>query len=683
MTNALASLALIKATWDTDQQNDFTDIFVLFIITLFNRKGYNFVASDDLVICADFETEFGFSLPYHPMRAVLKKATKRGYFKRSHRKYYPVWDKIKRDDISEIAEEQEARHTYIIEEFLQFCTDEYDETLSREDADQALISFLHDHNLDILFAVQDGLTVLPPVDNTSASHRFLMLQFINHVITEKFLAFRYIAAISIGHLIANTMLIREYSQMQGKLKNVNVYLDTGFLFKISGTNGRPMREAYEEWVQLACSQGISLFVFRHTFGEFLEILENCLHFIESDRFDPSKANQALLYFRDEGWSSSDIEEFILHIDENLASFGIKVIDPPDFMTAMKLQIDEEKLQELIVEIYKKRNPNFIEEEKEYSIYKDVESITYVYKLRKGNLPRNFTKVRHVFVTTNSALADASWQYEYSESGAKFHYIPAALTDVFLGTMLWIRSPTRVQINEKRLIAHAYAATIPSGFFRERLVKNAKNLQKRRLISEEEVVLLTEDRTARNLLQKETLGNPNQLSENKLIEALEIIRSGIRQEETEAFRSAREGLEARVQKAERQTRITEEEKHRQQELTRLQWKELVRIKEHLDNNAKKRANTILWLSFVVLVVFYIIIWLLIDLVGWNKAEFPFSYFLSAVPFLLSYFYFIITKRAYKPDEIYEKIVESFQMEAYTNAGFNLARFQELQANADSE
>jgi hypothetical protein len=681
MTKTLASLALLKVTWDT-YQRDFIDIFVLFIITLFNRKGYDFADSDDLVICADFEAEFGFSLPYHPMITVLKRATKHGYFKRSYGKFYPVWDKIKQDDISEIAEEQEAKHKYIIEDFVQFCADEYDETLSREDADKALISFLRDHDLDILFAVQDGSTVLPPV-NTSASHRFLMFQFISHVIDGDPLVFSFIVAISIGHLIANTMLIREYSQMQGKLKKANVYLDTGFLFKVSGANGIPMREAYKEWVQLAHSQGVSLFVFRHTFGEFLNILESCLHFIENDRFDPSKANRALLYFRDQGWSASDIEEFILHIEEDLASSGIEVIDPPDIMTATHLQIDEKALQEIIVEIYKNRNPNFIEEEKEYSIYKDVESITYVYKLRKGHLPRSLAQVRHVFVTTNSALAFASQQYEHKESGVMFHYIPAALTDVFLGTMLWIRSPSRAQINEKRLIALAYAATMPSGPFREGLVKKAKDLQKRGSISEVDVVLLTESRIARNLLHKETLGNPKQLSEDKLVEALERIRSEIRQEETETFRSAREALEARAHEAEKQTRKKEEEKHRQQELTRLHWKELVRIKEHLDNKAKKRVNKILWLGFFVLLAFCVLVWMLTFKVGWNVAEPYFSLLLSFVPFLFLYLYFIIAKREWNPATIYEKIVESVQMRNYTEVGFDLARFQELQANADGE
>jgi hypothetical protein len=564
---------------------------------------------------------------------------------------------------------------------LQFCTDEYDETLSKEDADKAFVSFLRDHDLDILFAAQEGSTVLPSVD-TSAAHQFLMFRFITHVIERNPLVFSFIVAISIGHLIANTMLIREYSQIQGKLKNARVYLDTGFLFGVTGANGIPMQEAYSEWVQLAHSQGVSLFIFRHTYHEFLSILENCLHFIESSLFDPSKASRALLHFRDQGWSASDVEEFILHMDENLASSGITVVDPPDPMTAMQYQIQEEALEDLIVGIYKNRNPGFVEEEKEYTIYQDVRSITYVYKLRKGHLPRSLAQVRHVFVTTNSALAFASREYEHVESGVEFHYIPAALTDVFLGTILWIRSPSRAQINEKRLIALAYAASMPSGAFREMLVTKAKHLQERGSISEDDVVWLTESRMARNLLQKVTLGNPNQLSEDTLVEALERIRSKIRQEETEAFHPVRKALEERAKEAERKIRIKEEDTRRTLELARLQWKELVRIKEHLDNKSEACVHRRLMLGFLILVASWILLGILISKCEWGVIE-PFLALAGFVPPIITYGYFAFTQGEPSPHAIYRKMIESVQVRNYTEAGFDLARFQELQANTDIE
>ena len=680
MTRTLASLALLKVTWDI-YQRDFIDLFVLLIITLFNRKKYDFVDIDNPAICEDFRTEFGFSIPYHPMITVLKRAKKRGYFTRRHRRFYPVWDKIRRDDISEIAEEQEAKHRHIIAEFLQYCADEFGETLSDEDADKVFISFLRDHDLDILFAAEYGSTVLPSVD-TSAAHRFLMFNFITHVIERKPLVFSFVVAISIGHLIANTMLIRDYSQLQGKLRNANVYLDTGFLFRVTGANGIPMREAYSDWVKMAISQGVSLFVFRHTYHEFLNILEGCLRFVESSYFDPRKASRALLYFRDQGWSASDVEEFILHIDENLTSLGITVIDSPKPMVDTQHQIDKEALQNLIVDIYKARNPDFIEEEKEYTIYQDVKSISYVYKLRKGRLPRSLAQVQHVFVTTNASLALASREFEHQESGVEFHYIPSALTDVFLGTLLWIRSPSRAQVNEKRLMALAYAASLPSGTFRKSLLTTARRLQERGSISGDDVVLLTESRVARDLLQRETLNDPTRLSEDTLLDVLGRVRSEIRREETEAFRLDREALEARVRETERQVRITEEEKQRQEELARLQWKELGRIKEHLDNNARKRVNRMLWLGFFVLVACWVLAGIVIFKVGWGAIE-PYLYLLGFVPFILAYLYFIIAKREWKLGAIYGKIVESVQMRNYTVAGFDLARFQELQAKADDK
>ena len=233
-----------------------------------------------------------------------------------------------------------------------------------------------------------------------------------------------------------------------------------------------------------------------------------------------------------------------------------------------------------------------------------------------------------------------------------------------------------------MIALAYAASLPSPAFRVGLVTTARRLQERGSISEDDVVLLTESRVARDLLQKETLNDPNRLSEDTIADVLERVRSKIRREETEVFRLDREALEARAEEAERQARIEEEHKRRQQELTRLQWKELVRIKEYLDDKAKKRVNRILWLGFFVLIASWVLLGIVIFKVGWGVTE-PYLGLLGFAPLVLAYLYFIITKKEWKLAAIYGKIIESVQMRNYTGAGFDLARFQELQANAVDE
>jgi len=232
------------------------------------------------------------------------------------------------------------------------------------------------------------------------------------------------------------------------------------------------------------------------------------------------------------------------------------------------------------------------------------------------------------------------------------------------------------------MALAYAASLPSGAFRERLVATARRLQERGSISGDDVVLLTESRVARDLLQREALNDPTRLSEDTLLGVLERVRSEIRREETEAFRLDREMLETRVQEAERQIRMTTAEKQRQEELTHLQWKELVRIKENLDNNAKKRVNRMLWLGFFILVAFWVLVGIVIFNVGWGVTE-PYLYLLGFAPFVFAYLYFIVVRKEWNIAAIYGRIVECMQVRSYTEAGFDLARFQELQAKVDGE
>jgi hypothetical protein len=79
-------------------------------------------------------------------------------------------------------------------------------------------------------------------------------------------------------------------------------------------------------------------------------------------------------------------------------------------------------------------------------------------LRGGNKPTKLHEAGHIFITTNSSLAFASRLYELQSAEEKYFFIPAALTDVFVGTLIWLQSPSKVaEINKKRLIASCFAA----------------------------------------------------------------------------------------------------------------------------------------------------------------------------------------------------------------------------------
>jgi len=232
MHKTVASLALLKVNWDT-LRKDYIENFIPFAVTLMNQKNYGVI--DVNTVCRDFKAEYGLSMPYHPMMAVLQRAMQRGYIirRKGDRQYVPIMERVAADDFTGVAIDQERKYKKAINEFLQFCEENYGETLSEEEAEATFISFLKDHDLDILFINQRRDTLLPEA-NVSTAQRFLMNSFVKKAYETEPEIFSFIVDMSVGHIISSTLLCQDYEKFQGKLVGGNFYLDIGFLFSIMG-----------------------------------------------------------------------------------------------------------------------------------------------------------------------------------------------------------------------------------------------------------------------------------------------------------------------------------------------------------------------------------------------------------------------------------------------------------------
>lgn len=546
MNKTIASLALLKANWDRLHQ-DYLENFVPFIVTLAHRKKYRMI--DVSTIRKDFEAEFGLSIPYHPMIAILNRTKKRGYISKSGPDaFVPNDSKLVEDDFSDVVVLQEQKYARVIDDFIGYCRDAYHETVSPENADRIFVAFLKDHDLDVLFATNAPQNTLLPEVDTSGAERFLINSFVKHAHESNPEIFGFVTDISIGHIIANTLLYRDFEKFQGKLTG-NYYLDTGLLFSLMGINGVERFQAYRDFLELLLFHGARLFVFRHTLDEFMGILESCVKRIETKDYDPARASRALMFFRENGFSSSDIERFVLAVGNGLAALRINIVDVPPPMKDVAHQIGEEDLSNIIVGVYKQFVPSFDENEKDHTIYQDVRSISAIYKLRHGEKPIKLTDAKHVFVTANASLARASREYEVRNSSTDYFFIPASLTDVFLGTLIWLRSPSRVsELHEKRLIANCYASLQPSRALLKKFVNEVQKLSEAGEVTADDVTMLKESRVARNLLQEETLGDPGRFTDRTVTEVLEELKARMEAEAASRFEVDRQTFLAELEGA---------------------------------------------------------------------------------------------------------------------------------------
>jgi len=598
LSKTLVSLAIIKVNWDK-YKKDYLDNFLPLLSTLFVKKNYSFIEETNEGISKlteDFKNEFGLIIPFHPMISILNKAKKRGLINKNELKFLPT-DEIYKYDCTDKMDEQAKNYEKVIKDFVEFSKQSFRIELSTEDAENTLLYFLKRHDLEILFATYEKST-LPEV-RTSKQNLFIFSKFVQSLyITENYSLFKMFLNVVIGHILANVVLYgAEFKDfVEPKLKELNIYLDTRLILRLLGTEGKEIKDIYISLLKDFKTQGLNLFIFSHTYEEIMSILQGCLTWIEKPAYDSAKASITLKFFKSQGSKESDVELFINSLDNVLNRNDIKKVGRPNYSDYSQYQIDEKKMQDIIMDVYN-YNPEFQlqTDEKTYTIQKDMCSISAIYLLRKGQKPANIKQAKHIFVTTNSSLAYATKRFETEIEYGEGFYFPACVTDTFIGTLIWLRNPNKaVEISQKKIIGEIYSALQPSEELVKQYISEIEKSKESGDITEDDYILLRDSQVAKELLSERTLGDPERFTPKTPNEILDVIKS-------EAYTKYQQE-KTRHEKTKKKL-----EEEREKEKTR---------SERLDKRAEKVANVSMIALLIIFTGFTIFSWLNIQgLIRW--------------------------------------------------------------------
>jgi predicted nucleic acid-binding Zn ribbon protein len=611
MNNVIKSLALIKVTLDQHSMiHDYLDIFVPFLITLIKKKGINDL-HDVQSICEAFHEEYGLKVPHHPMQTILNKLLALGYATEVTKgRFVPVVDKVNANDFSRLSSEYETVYDNLVEKYILFSFKKHGIGIDKNDATNHFIQLLQDRDVDIMFAIENGGSILPPVERSTVDLN-LLYDFLRTTYVSDPETFKQFADICFGYIVASSLLFNYGKSQDPFSNNVDYYLDTGILFGLSGINGEYEKSVYDEFCKLLTSTNGKIKVFEHTVDEFLNIIESCKAWIDNPLYDPLKANQAIMHFRSVGFHASDIDLFIHRFPQLLKMHNIEIVEKPDPNMKIFLQIDECDFQNTLIDIYRENNPYFDEEEKEETIYLDVQSVSAVYKLRGGALPRTLDNCKAIFVTRNSALAYASKLFENSINSDKHFYIPVTVTDVFVGTILWLSSPISEKIQDvfsKRLIANSYAALQPTKQLKMLFLAEVTKAESDKLLSPDDLVVLRTSNVAMGLLQEATLGDKSKITSQTPIEIMNKIRARERALAKQVYEKER--LILKEQNAIKEIALVEKEEELAKRTNELnaslaEKRELV---NKITGKVKKQANRTAWGIFAILALIVIFVFL---------------------------------------------------------------------------
>lgn len=533
--NTIASLAILRVNWDkSHNKKDYISIFLPFLATLIQKNNYWNIPLNESVqmICDDFKNEYGLVIGYHPMMTILNRAYKKKLLEKKHGKFIPVKEKIIDIDFSSRACEQSRRQEKLINCFIEYTQEKYDLTLSEIDAENILLSYLRENYVSV---IESAWKVDLPIVKNNKTNKYIGYSFIKDACISEPEIFHFIIDISMGYVLANALFFNELEGFDSSLKGLSVYLDTRFIFRLLGIEGIPIQHAYEDFIKMLAQYNAQLYIFNHTYCEIMGILEDANRRISNlNNFDPLLSSNVLKYFVHEGKDQSDVTLFICRLKNNLRDLGIKIAEDISPDIDKQYQIDELSLYNHIIDVYKQKDKNFDVISKEFTIQNDIKSITLIHKLRKGQHALNIKEARNIFVTTNGSLAYACKKFEDSQYNLST-LIPACVTDVYLGTLLWLQSPSTVcYINSRKILADCSAALVPDDILIKKFINEVDKLKNQGSLKSEEYYLLRSSGFVLNLLEDRTLGDSDNFSDKTTEEILKQMKDALVAQEKEKY-----------------------------------------------------------------------------------------------------------------------------------------------------
>ena len=592
MNRTLISLAILKINWETNRV-DYIDNFIPFLGYLLYKRNYEKFDSAGLSgLKSDFKDEYGLVIPNYALLTICNRASKQNLklLRRDSGVFYVNREKAASFDNSVNRMEVSNKFEAIILRIIDFAKEQYNMIVTESQVTDSIIAFLKHHDLDILFASHEQSAL--PIVSSNAKFKYVISSYAIYAKTHEQEYFNALADLAIGNALACAILYSD-STYSGRLKDLNLYLDTPLILTLLGLSGSFKEEAFGELLAMLKEDDAKLKILATTRGEVDTILSNTFDVLEKgeENIDIEKAPIAVRHCINNGITASDLELKMAGLDELLNKHGIEKSKVPDYMASKEYQIDEEELKQIIIDTYKTHSPDFVlTQRKDRTIDRDVKVLAGIYRFRRGLKPRNIRQSKDLFITSNTSLAYASRRYELKQDGDP-QIVPSCLTDVFIGTFLWLQSPQKViELNEKKFIADCYAAKQPTESLIRTYMLEVEKLKKDKKINMNDYYLLRSHQIAFRLLEEKTMGDPDEITGEAIGDIIQRIKADIK---------GQAEIDLQLEKQLHQDTIEElknqKEKYAEREGQIDAWAE---------GMAKKLTNAIWFSIFVVLVTVYL-------------------------------------------------------------------------------
>jgi hypothetical protein len=541
-TEAITSLAILLVNWD--EGKEYIDNFVPFV-------GQCIIALNPEVVSAQelqekLHRDYGLQVPQNTIKSILKKAEKKGYVQKAGEAYVPNFEALRTLNFETKRQESLRQHNALVQKMQEFADKRYSLSLTTEASEDILFSYIRMHDIELLNCIVTGETLAEAELKMGRKQSYVVQAFVKHIYENDPECSKYLDAIVKGHMLANALILPDLGNARRRFRHTSVYFDTPLILRALGYEGRARQTACKELFDLLKEVGAHVCCFRHTRDEVHSVLYACKMALAEADSTRVPYGAAFHHFSHLRFTPADLELEMAMLNKNIEKLGARIEEKPEYVD--KYQVDESRLEETLEALV-----NYPTGRERARIH-DVDCLSAVFRLRKGQSYYTMEECCSLFVTPNNSVCRVNTEFFVGDNYVNQGAIPIAVTDYALTNILWLKRPTSAPtLPRKYIVSECYAAMEPGERLWHKYLDKVKQLNERGDISEDEYYLLRETQLARTELVEITMGDEDVFVEGTPQEILERIRQSIREGDLRELALEKE----RHEDAERQLRFEQD------------------------------------------------------------------------------------------------------------------------------
>lgn len=473
-----------------------------------------------------FVEDYGLtSITLGAIDSILRRMCTRKMLSRENGCYYIDSEKIASIPYPDLDDSIFCSFSEVIKGIQKFAKNEYSLELTQGDIENGIFQFLDGYNVDIVLNSEDLSTKLANIGSKKVNLKYIISKYILNAFHGG-RNYNFLLKIAKGHLVAQVITLESLASYNGKMSNVIVALDAPIIYNLLGLNNPSSLDLANELLGLLQKQQVKFIIFRHNYNEVIGTLQDAVTRLKSRNYDLDKSSRVLVYAVSNHLDANFIQLQISNLASLFAKWSITIEDAPESKNGYE-EIDEKLLENKIKEKYKHngkgRLPRYVED----LIDVDVQSLSYIFRLRGNDIATSLKNCKALLLTTNNSIAYAS--SDKSISNVK-HTIPVCVTDVFLSTIIWIAFPQKNTHLNKMSVMSLCANNISiDNMLLSRYYKKIEELRGSGTITQDQVAELTMTNAAIKLLEQKTMNTNELFTDETPIEILQNIESQYRNE----------------------------------------------------------------------------------------------------------------------------------------------------------